>query len=185
MKKTMITGILMAAFLLVSGCASHRYTVVEPTKKELTDYYILEIRDFKSNLQDSESKEIAARFADRLLQNIMKDREEHSDKPIFEDVVRETDKTDGVLLLDGTLISLEKGSRAKRYFIGFGAGKAYCTIQSIFTDKATNEPISKLNFDGELSMGIFGGSMDEAVQGVVEAYLDFFDEYFKNQGAKK
>jgi hypothetical protein len=48
MKRTLITSILMAAFLLVSACSSHRYTVVEPRKKELTDYSILEIRDFKS-----------------------------------------------------------------------------------------------------------------------------------------
>jgi hypothetical protein len=159
---------LLAAFLLVSACSSHRYTVVEPRKKELTDYSILEIRDFKSNLKDSESKELAARFADRLHENVMKDRQEHPDEVIFDDVVLETNKTEGVLLLDGTIISFEKGSRAKRYFIGFGSGKAYCTIQSIFTDKTTNEQILMLNFDGELSMGIFGGSVDEAVQGVLD-----------------
>jgi hypothetical protein len=34
-------------------------------------------------------------------------------------------------------------------------------------------------------MGIFGGSVDEAVQGVVEAYLDYFDDYFENQRTKK
>ena len=185
MKRTLLTGLLMTAFLLVGACASHRYTVIEPKKKELTDYRILEIRDFKSNLADSEAKELAARFADRLHQNVIKDRKEHPDEVIFDDVVRHTNKTDGVLLLDGTLISFEKGSRAKRYFIGFGSGKAYCTIQSIFTDKTTNEQILKLNFDGELSVGIFDGSMDEAVQGVVEAYLDYFDDYFENQQAKK
>jgi Domain of unknown function (DUF4410) len=185
MKGIIIAPSLVAVFLLVSACSSHRYTVVEPRKKELTDYRILEIRNFKNNLGDSESNEFEARFADRLQQNIMKDRQEHPDKVIFDDVVRETDKTDGVLLLDGTLISFEKGSRAWRYFIGFGTGKAYCTIQSIFTDKATNEPISKLNFESELSMGIFGGSMDDAVQGVVEAYLDFFNDYIGNQSAKR
>ncbi len=185
MKKKIIAGILVAAFLLASACSSHRYTVVEPRKKELTDYRILEIRDFKCNLGDSESKELAARFADRLHQNIMKHRQEHPDQVIFDDVVRKTDKTEGVLLLDGTIISFEKGNRAKRFFISFGSGKAYCTIQSSFTDKTTNEPILKLNFDGELSMGLFGGSVDEAVQGVVEAYLDYFDDYFENQGGKK
>jgi hypothetical protein len=185
MKRTIIFGLLMAAFLVFNACSSHRYTVVEPRKKELTDYRILEIKDFKSNLVDSESKELAERFADRLHQNVMKDRQEHPEEVIFDDVVRQTNKTEGVLLLDGTLISFEKGSRAKRYFIGFGAGKAYCTIQSVFTDKTTNETILKLNFDGELSMGLFGGSMDEAVQGVVEAYLDYFDDYFENQRSKK
>jgi hypothetical protein len=69
----------LAAFLLVSACSSHRYTVVEPRKKELTDYRILEIRDFKSNLRDRESKELAARFADRLHENIVKERQEHPD----------------------------------------------------------------------------------------------------------
>ena len=185
MNRTMIIGLLMAAFLVFNACSSHRYTIVEPRKKELTDYRILEIRDFKSYLVDSESQELAARFADRLHQNVMKDRQEHPDEVIFDEVVRQTNKTEGVLLLDGTLISFEKGSRAKRYFIGFGSGKAFCTIQSVFTDKTTNETILKLNFDGELSMGIFVGSVDEAVQGVVEAYLDYFDDYFENQRSKK
>ena len=172
MKRSIIGGILVAAFLLVSACSSHKYTVVEPRKKDFTDYQILEIRDFKCNLGDSESKELAARFADRLYKNIIKDRKEHPDQIIFDQVVRKTEKKEGVLVLDGTILSFEKGSRAKRYLLAFGAGKAYCTIQSNFTDKTTNERILKVNFDGELSMGIFGGSADEAVQGVVEAYLD-------------
>jgi hypothetical protein len=184
MKNAIAMSISVAVVLLVSACASHRYTVVEPSKRELIDYRILEIRDFKSNLGDKESEALAARFADRLYESIMKDRQEHPDKVIFDDVMRETDKTDGVLVLDGTLISYEKGSRAKRYFIGFGAGKAYCTIESIFTDKKTDEQILKLNFDGELSMGLFGGSEEEAVQGVVEAYLDYFGDYFENQAAR-
>lgn len=99
-------------------------------------------------------------------------------------MVRETDQIDGVLVLDGIIISYEKGSRAKRYFIGFGSGKAYCTIQSVFTDKKTTEQILKLNFDGELSMGLFGGSVEQAVFEVVKAYLDYFDDYFESQIAK-
>ena len=184
MKRAIVMSISVAMIFFINACASHKYTVVEPQKKELTDYSILEIRDFNCNLGDKESKDLAARFADRLYQNIMKGRQEHPDKVIFKEVVRGTDKTDGVLVLDGTLLSFEKGSRAKRYFIGFGAGKAYCTIQSVFKDKKTEEQILKLNFDGELSMGIFGGSEEEAVQGVVEAYLDYFDDYFKNHLSK-
>ena len=184
MERAIATSILLAVVFFVSACASHRYTVVEPRKKELTDYRILEIKDFNCNLADRESNALATRFADKLYENVMKDRQEHPEQVIFEDVVRQTDKTDGVLVLDGTLISFQKGSRAKRYFIGFGSGKAYCTIQSVFTDKKTGEQILKLNFDGELSMGLFGGSSEEAVQGVVEAYLDYFDDYFASQAAK-
>ena len=125
MKRAIVMSISVAMIFFINACASHKYTVVEPQKKELTDYSILEIRDFNCNLGDKESKDLAARFADRLYQNIMKGRQEHPDKVIFKEVVRGTDKTDGVLVLDGTLLSFEKGSRAKRYFIGFRAGKAY------------------------------------------------------------
>ena len=85
------------------------------------------------------------------------------------------------LLLDGTVISFEKGSRAKRYFIGFGAGKAYCTIQAVFTDKVTGEEVLRTNFDGELSMSLFGGSPQEAVDAVVRAFIDYFDDYFEHE----
>ena len=181
MKQKMLIISVCFVALFVTACASHRYTVVEPIKKEFTDYDTLEIRNFMCNLNNNEAKELAAGFADKLYENIMKDRLEHPDEVIFREVVRKTDKTDGVLVLDGTVISYEKGSRAKRYFIGFGAGKAYCTIQTVFTDKKTGEQVQKLNFDGELSMGIFGGSVEEAVLGVVEAYLDYFDDYAQLQ----
>lgn len=178
MKRKIAIMVMGTVLFIVSACASHRYTVVEPMKKGFTDYAILEIRDFKSNLGDKDSTELASKFADRLYQNILMDRQNNPEQVIFKEVLRKTDNKAGVLCLDGTVISYEKGSRAKRYFIGFGAGKAYCTIQSTFTDKNTGEEVLKLNFDGELSMSLFGGSADEAVQGVVEAYLDYFDDYF-------
>jgi len=182
-----IISILFITFMIagVSGCASHKYTVLEPPSKELTEYRILEIRDFTTYLGDAESKELAARFADKLYENIMEHRGENPDKIIFDEVVRHTDETEGVAVLNGVVVSYEKGSRAKRYWIGFGAGKAYCTIRSTFTDKSTSEQILEMNFDGELGMGIFGGSADEAVQGVVEAYLDYFDDYYETHYGKQ
>ena len=183
--KRITMAISACAFLIFSiGCASHKYTVIEPSKKELTDYSVLEIRDFKCNLMDDESKEIANGFADVLLKDVIKNRQEHPDKVIFQRVVRETEEIDGVLVLDGTIISYEKGSRALRYFIGFGAGKAYCTIRSVFTDKSTGEKIQELEFNGELSMGFLGGSAEEATRAVVKSYIEYFDDYFQNHITK-
>ena len=184
MKRLVTASMLIATVVLISACASHRYTVLEPSTKKLNDYKTLEIRDFTTTLEDEETRLLAKKFADRLYQNVMEDRRKHPDEIIFDEVVRWTSETDGVLTLDGTIISFEKGSQAARYFIGFGAGKAYCTIQSVFTDKETGEKVQKINFDGELSMGLFGGTVDEAVQGVVSAYLDFFDDYFDTHNLK-
>ena len=170
--------------LVLSACASHKYTVVEPTTKNLADYETLEIADFKCNLSDHDSKKLANSFADRLYTNVLTKRQKDPDEIIFDEVVRKTDKTEGVLLMEGTVTSYEKGSRVKRYFVGFGAGKSYCTIHTVFTDKATGEQVQKVNFDGELSMGVFGGSEEQAVQGVVDAYIDFFHDYFVSNKPK-
>lgn len=179
------SALLMIAFaLLAAGCGSSRYTVIEPPRESVRDFKILEIRDFKSNLQDEDSIRLAGKFADRLYAAVMEDRREHPGESIFEQVVRGEAATGDVLVLDGTIISFEKGSRAKRYFIGFGAGKAFCTIQSTFTNKSTGREILKTNFDGELSMSFFGGSADEAVDAVVDAYIDYLRDYFAKTTAR-
>src|SRR5262245_12976755 len=179
------TAVALVAFtFLAAGCAASRYTVIEPPKESVRDFKILEIRDFHSNLQDADSARLAAQFADRLHNAVMKDRQQHPSESVFDQVVRGDSATGDVLVLDGTIISFEKGSRAKRYFIGFGAGKAYCTIQSTFTDKTNGREVLKTNFDGELSMSLFGGSADEAVDAVVDAYIDYLRDYFAKTTAK-
>lgn len=179
------TALLMIAFaFLAAGCGSSRYTVIEPPKGSVRDFTTLEIRDFTSNLQDADSIRLADQFADRLYRAVQEDREENPGASIFEEVVRGSDATGEVLVLDGTILSFEKGSRAKRYFIGFGAGKAFCTIQSSFTNKSTGKEVLRTNFDGELSMSFFGGSADEAVDAVVAAYIDYLRDYFAKSTAK-
>ena len=183
-KPIQCTALAFLAFLVMTGCGSSRYTVVEPVSEPVSNFSVLEIRDFASNLSDEDAIELANRFADRLHLAVMKDRKANPEESIFDEVVRATNQTGNVLVLEGTVISFEKGSRAKRYFIGFGAGKAYCTIQAIFTNKLTGEQVVKANFDGELSMSVFGGSPEEAVDAVVRAFIDYFDDYFEREGIK-
>lgn len=180
------TGWLVATVplvLLVGACASSRYTVLDPPSEPLANFNVLQINDFSSNLTDTDSMNLAARFADQLHEKIMKDRAENPGESIFREVVRGTDEVDSVLVLNGTVIAFDKGSRAKRYWIGFGAGKAYCTIQAIFTNKATGEEVLKTNFDGELAMGFFGGDEQEAVDAVADSFIDYFDDYFEVDSA--
>ena len=172
--KLALTCLLIA---LISACASHHYTVVQPASESLTDYGVLEIADFKSNLKSAEAKELASLFAGRLYQAVMEYRAEHSDDRIYDEITRKTDQSENVLLMEGTVIAYEEGSRAKRYWIGMGAGKAYCTIQVVFRDKASGDELARTNFDGELMGGIFGGEADETVDGVVKAFLDYMEAY--------
>lgn len=181
--RSIVASMLMALFAMtVTGCGSSRYTMVDPPKQPVSNFEVLEIGDFTSALTDQDSQGLAGRFADQLHAAVIKDREKNPGKSIFGDVVRATDRSDKVLRLDGTVISFEKGSRAKRYFIGFGSGKAFCTIQATFTDKANGQQVLKANFDGELSMSFFGGSAEEAVDSVVKAFIDYFSDYFEKGG---
>jgi hypothetical protein len=173
--RILIAAITIMAFL--AACASHRYTVVEPPKASLTNYSVLEIPEFDSNLKSAEAVELAKVFGDRLMREIASYRAQHPEDVVYDTVVKSTDRVDDVLVMQGTVISYEEGSRAKRYFIGLGSGKAYCTIQVKFLDKATGEELARTNFDGELMGGIFGGSAEEAVDGTVKAFLDYMAEY--------
>jgi len=175
--KKISTYILM---LLVSGTITgcfHRYTVVELPTKSLTDYSILEISEFKTSLNDAKSRSLANRFAYRLNWAIKNYREKNPEDIVYEEVTLSTDKTKGVLLMQGTIIRYEEGSRAKRYWIGLGAGKAHCTIQVIFIDKETGEELSRTNFDGTLVMGVFGGDADESVDGVIDSFMNYMKKY--------
>jgi len=183
-KRYMLAASLVSLTLIAAGCASQRYTIVEPPSQPLTNYSTLVINDFTTNLNDPESVELAAGFANRLHMAVMRDRKENPNESIFEEVMRQSDSTDRVLALDGTIVSLEKGSQAKRYFLGFGSGKAYITIQSTFTDLATGEQVLKTNFDGELAGGLFGGSFNETVDSVVRDYIVYVDDYFEKLEAQ-
>ncbi|MEM6851295.1 MAG: DUF4410 domain-containing protein [Pseudomonadota bacterium] len=69
-------------------------------------------------------------------------------------------------------IQLDKGSQAKRYFIGFGAGKGSLTIEAVFLNP-NGEELSKINVGGEISVGFFGGSFQEALAKAADEVAEY------------
>lgn len=171
------TSLAILFMLVLTACGSGRYTILEPANQRLTDYGVLEIAPFQTSLTAPEAMEVADRFAGRLHQAVSEYRLQHPNDLVYREITLGTEQSADVLLMEGTLISYEEGSRAKRYFIGFGSGKAFCTIQVKFVDKASGQEISRTKFDGELSMGLFGGSADEAVDALVESFIDYMRQY--------
>lgn len=62
------------------------------------------------------------------------------------------------MILSGVITRYDPGSRAKRYFVGFGAGRTriYCLFRLV--DKATDEVLLERMENGSISGGLFGGS---------------------------
>jgi hypothetical protein len=57
----------------------------------------------------------------------------------------------------------DAGSRALRYFVGFGAGKGKITVHAMFLDERGHE-IAAVDGFGTVVMGAFGGSYDSALR---------------------
>ena len=163
----------------LAGCGLSHYTLDETPNQSLKNFDVLEIRNFTSTLDDPDSKDIAVRFADKLHAEILEDRALNPGQSVFKEVVRSTERSDRVLVLEGAVISFDKGSRAKRYWLGFGPGAVLCTIQSTFKDKATGEVLDEVNFDGKhMSGGPLGGKPEEVMNWLTRAYIDYFRDYF-------
>jgi hypothetical protein len=73
---------------------------------------------------------------------------------------------DPTLRLTGTVIKYTAGSQAKRYLIGFGAGKTKVVAHVKFIDKATGNVVFEKDVDGKVVIGIFGGQSKTSLRDV-------------------
>lgn len=69
-----------------------------------------------------------------------------------------TDPAAPTLMMTGELTEYKPGSRAKRYFVGFGAGAASGVAHVKLTDDATGEVIFVGDITGKVVAGVAGGS---------------------------
>jgi hypothetical protein len=157
---------LLLIVLLVAGCAASRTQVLEPKKAGFENYSVLEITDLKNNIGPQVPAEVMRRVPDAIAEKVraLNLFQAVNRVPAVSEAAPETN----ALILEGTIIEYETGSRALRYLVGFGAGKAFATVQLKAIDKATKEEIFRGNIAAEQSMGVFGGSFDEVIQKLVE-----------------
>ena len=70
--------------------------------------------------------------------------------------------------LSGTITKYKPGSRAKRYFIGFGAGATKVTAHIKFVDTATGNVVLEKDVNGKVWIGFFGGESSGATRGLAK-----------------
>lgn len=157
-RKTVITCVFALACIL-----SH---VAAPAAAEIRGKFsnilvggfdIKEGVDFPSNYLATLSEELIAQ-----LQEIKK----------FRQVVREERQSESLpgpaVRLIGTITEFKAGSRAKRYLIGFGAGKTKIKAHIQFVDHATGEVVLRQDVDGKVWIGTFGGESIGATRGLAK-----------------
>ena len=83
------------------------------------------------------------------------------------------------LVLTGTVTKYQKGSQAKRYLVGFGAGETVIGAHLKCYDAATHEVLFEKDVDGRVVMGIMGGKSEGANNGLAkEIVKDIKKEFF-------
>ncbi|MGB4810862.1 MAG: DUF4410 domain-containing protein [Methylophilaceae bacterium] len=111
-------------------------------------------------------QEAQAQFNALFLKKI---QEEFSPIPV--DATGKADKSN-MLLVRGELIEIEPGSKAARYFAGFGAGHARVGIHCEIVDAKTGSVLAEMTHTRASSGGAFGGSYEKLLHNLTEEVGD-------------
>jgi hypothetical protein len=147
---------IYSAFLLMFF--SVNYSISQPARSDGSTvkdkYHAVEVDSFETQSGVELPPDYFAGLQDELVKQL-----QESDQ--FEAVLRsgqEPPKADmPVLRLTGVVTGFKEGSRAKRYFVGFGAGTSQIFANAKYIDRATGATVIEQEVIGTLSGGLFGG----------------------------
>lgn len=73
-------------------------------------------------------------------------------------------KSAGTLLIRGKVVTMDPGSKAARYWAGFGAGAAKAKIEGEIVDAKTRKVLAKFTQERRSGVGVMGGDYQEMMQ---------------------
>jgi hypothetical protein len=140
----------------------------KPEKNYKNKYQNIEVTRFDV----AAGNEVPPEYLDELAKDVAN---QLRDTKKFKQVIRagETapvaaDPAASTLRLTGTITKFKKGSRAKRYLVGFGAGATKMIVHVKFADASTGEVLFEDDVDGKVFIGLFGGDSKGATNGVAK-----------------
>lgn len=91
----------------------------------------------------------------------------------------------GTLKIVGEITKYDKGNRAARYFIGFGAGATKVNANVKFIDTNTGSVVLEKQVDGVVWIGFFGGDSSGAKSGLAKEIANLSKKNFGGKAKKK
>lgn len=73
-------------------------------------------------------------------------------------------KSSDTLVIRGKVLKMDPGSKAARYWAGFGAGAASAKIEGELVDAKTNQVLARFTQERRSAAGAFGGDYQELMQ---------------------
>jgi hypothetical protein len=161
MSKAITTGLLVLVVLALTATA----TTAKESQKKITGYQNIEVVRFQVDKDVELPADYLVSMTEELIEQIGKTKR-------FKLVLREgealTEADSATIQLSGRVTKFSAGSRAKRYFIGFGVGKTKVVAHIKLIDRATGKVLFEKDVDGEVTGGMFGGESRNATRGLAK-----------------
>jgi len=155
---------IFGLFVVLLGCTSIFAQTAKGTDTLKNKYQNIEIVrfDIKDGVNFSpESRDVVMAQLVEELKQLKKFKQVSS--------VGQTISQGPTVRLSGTITKYKAGSRAKRYFIGLGAGATKVTAHIKFVDAATGNVLLEKDTNGTVWIGFFGGESSGATRGLARA----------------
>jgi hypothetical protein len=136
--KLMCLAAMLMLSLVIFGCGTtSHYQIMEQIPNEMKCYKVLEVAEIENFVPQTFSEQWCVRLKETLIAYARKTGR-------FDEVVDTNDQVNSqsvtnVLIFKPTVTGYEAGSGVKRYFVGFGAGKAVLNVKGELFDKITGE----------------------------------------------
>jgi hypothetical protein len=73
-------------------------------------------------------------------------------------------KSAGTLIIRGKVLAMDPGSKAARYWAGFGAGAAKAKIEGEIVDAKSRQVLARFTQERRSGVGMMGGDYQELMQ---------------------
>jgi hypothetical protein len=144
-----------------------RIEIVKPFR--FADYRKVQVEAFDTDgVELPDEDDNSYQSAKRALDDATEDFADGLDEELEKDVslLRGTaeDGTQGTLLIRGKVTLMDPGSRAARYWAGFGAGAARSEIEAEIVDAQSGEVLLRFTQERRSGVGAFGGDYEDLMQ---------------------
>ncbi len=170
MPKIIFLLIYMFVFTFIIGCGrAHLRTIKEPMDVSNYNEIYVANTDISCREQTWEAKDLNAKYSQFAKDEIVNALKQRSKYTILENISSSPNS-----LIIETTIHIVYGSRALRYLVGFGAGSGSIVVNMKSKESSSNEIKLEMESRSKLSVGAFGGSMDEVIKNSIKKIVSQF-----------
>ena len=153
-RRTLLLG-LCAAALSLSNAFGQDAKAPAPAAPEKGKYQNAEVAPFTAQEGVQMTPEQLKELTDAVVKELQDTKKFR--QVSLEGAAPAADAQGPTLKVTATVTKFKAGSRAKRYLVGFGAGKSKVIARVRFLDRETGSVLYEFDADGDVVMGIFGG----------------------------